>query len=288
MGFVSDAFGKGGSDAADEAADAQVYSNQLAINEMRRQFDETQQNLRPFMEIGAADNYLPEFLWKARSGTSPEGLDDRLGRIFGSNAFRKLYGERERAVENQLSQTGLMRSGQALRSAANIPTELGMAIENLIYGRNMDLLGSAQNAAAGLGALGRDASSGIASLYRDQGQAVGQGILQGQQADAKAGQNIINTGLAAASLFFSDERMKENMEPIGSVAGLTLYEWDWKSEVSPIIGQMSIGFSAQEVERKHPDCVVEIAGRKAIAYPRLIEKLQDQLNKESGNAHSVH
>lgn len=273
MGFVSDALGKGGDDAAEEAADAQVYSNQLAINEMRRQYDETVNRLAPFVDVGS--NQVDAL----GAASTVSGLDDRLAQILNSDTFGALYDARKREVGNQLSQTGLMRSGAGLRAAAGIPTELALALENMLYGRTSNLVGSSQNAAAGLGSLGSDNSQGISSLLQDQGQAVGQGILQGQQANAQAGSNLINAGLTAASIFFSDERLKDNMEPIGKLAGLTLYEWDWKPGITPIVGKMNIGFSAQEVEQAHPDCVFEIAGRKAIAYPRLIEKLQDQLQE---------
>ncbi|MCB1725750.1 MAG: tail fiber domain-containing protein [Chromatiales bacterium] len=273
MGFIGDALGKDdGADAAAASANAQVQATQLGVEEMRRQYDETAGRLAPFFDAGTGQ------LAAVESGASISGLDQMINQIMGGGTFRGLIDERERAVQNQLSQTGLTRSGAALKAAAGIPTELALQLEGLLYGRQSNLAGSGQNAAAGLGAIGSNTASGIASLYNDQGQAVGQSYLQGAQADAQQSSNLVSTALAAA-MFFSDERLKDNMEPIGELAGLTLYEWDWKPEVSPVVGQMSIGFSAQEVEKAHPDCVVEIAGRKAIAYPRLIKRLQDQLQE---------
>ncbi|MEW8288242.1 MAG: tail fiber domain-containing protein [Candidatus Thiodiazotropha endolucinida] len=293
-------FGSSGNKAAKRAAEAQVKSTQLGVDELRRQFDTTQGNLSPF--INAGQGVVGDVTGAGTVG----GLNERLAAIMGSDMFGALIEERERAVQNQLARSGMRRSGLALREAADIPTGLALAVEQALYGRQAGLMGSGQNAAAGLGALGASNSGNIANLFSQMGQSQSNAILQGQQANAQRGANLLAGGLAganiaaglsgatagtiaggaglgtlAASLFsFSDERMKKNMQPLGEINGLTLYQWEWKDDYKGMTykGQegtdMTIGFNAQEVERKYPEYVREINGFKAINYTGLIQELQ--------------
>jgi hypothetical protein len=58
-------------------------------------------------------------------------------------------------------------------------------------------------------------------------------------------------GLGSSALMaFSDERLKENIEPTGEkVGGVPVKTWDWKD------GGSGKGVIAQELERKHPELV---------------------------------
>lgn len=100
----------------------------------------------------------------------------------------------------------------------------------------------------------------------------GNAYAQGQQQQYAA---IASAAATAAAIFFSDERLKENMTPIAKVGDLTLYQWDWKEGVKNRAGtEMSTGFSAQEAELKHPNCVIDIGGVKAIDYEKLKHELR--------------
>jgi hypothetical protein len=61
---------------------------------------------------------------------------------------------------------------------------------------------------------------------------------------------------------FSDERLKEDMEPIGKgFDGANIYRFRYRGDPTT-----RIGMSAQEVERKHPEAVSEHGGFKAVDY----------------------
>ena len=275
MGGIGDAIGgvlgKGGADAATDAANVQANAQTMGIKELQRQYTQNVQRMLPFVATGKAqlDNLL--------QGATPAGMRDRINQLLNTNTFRNLTQERQRAAGDWLSRAGLSRSGMALREVSKIPTELAFELENLLFGRQQNLAGSGQNAAAGLGAQGYQASSSIADMFNQQGQTLASGILGAQQANAQAGQNLLGLGTTLASLFFSDERLKDNMEQIGSLCGLPLYEWDWKDGVPEEVAQMTIGFKAQDVEKMHPDCVFEHASYKAIDYALLLAKLQYEL-----------
>ena len=109
-------------------------------------------------------------------------------------------------------------------------------------------------------------------------------LVNAENARAQARQNRFNNILGAAnvgaSIFASDERLKENMHKIGKIADLTWYEWDWKEEYKGAAGcEMMTGFGASEVQQKYPDCVEEINDVKVILYSKLFDKLQDKLQQ---------
>jgi len=70
------------------------------------------------------------------------------------------------------------------------------------------------------------------------------------------------------SSFFSDERLKENIEPIGETFdGQPIYKYNYKGEPGTQIGLM-----AQDVEKHHPEAVGEARGFKTVDYDRATEE----------------
>lgn len=74
------------------------------------------------------------------------------------------------------------------------------------------------------------------------------------------------SGIAALAplLGFSDERMKTDIQKVGKdeETGLTMYAYRYKGD--PKTYPKVVGPMAQEVEKKYPDQVAEIGGRKAV------------------------
>ena len=260
-------FGFSGGDAGQSAANQAAAQNQLGIDELRRQFNITQGNLDPFIQAGVGQ------LGALEQGATVGGLDEMLRQIFASENFQALTGERERAVGGQLAAGGLTRSGFGLEQIANVPTQLGFGIEQLLSGRSQNLAASGQSAAAGLGAIGAQTSGGIANLFQQTGQDISAGALTDAQAQASANQNIIQT---AASIFFSDPALKENVEEISHIGDLTLYEWDWVPETKGTMIEKcgTIGFMATDVKELYPEHVAEFAGFMCIDYPSLLDELE--------------
>jgi hypothetical protein len=79
-------------------------------------------------------------------------------------------------------------------------------------------------------------------------------------------QSAIGTGASIASLalpfLLSDERVKENIEPVGLLNnGLPVYRYNYIGDVTP-----QIGLLAQDVEQVKPEAVAEIGGIKHVHY----------------------
>jgi len=268
----------GGSDAGSQGSVVEQQFNQQAIDELARQFNITQENVDPFISAGT------DALGDVIEGTSASGLDARLAEIFNTDIFGSLTEERTRAVQNQLSSGGLTRSGGALLEAARVPTDIGLAIEQLLTSRSTNLAGSGQNAAIGLGSIGAQNATSIANLLSASGVAGSSGLVTDAQADAASSQNLLNTAATVASAFilFSDPSLKENIEEIGAINDLTLYQWDWveAAKGSIIKDSMAIGFMADEVKEKYPRFVGEYGGFMVLNYLGLLNNLEN-LNKEA-------
>lgn len=264
-GFAGLFGGGGGKKAAQIQADAFLKG----IAELRRQFDLTQENVSPFLQAG--QEALPGVV----QGSTIGGFGQRLNEIFNSGALQPLIDERMRAAQGQLAAGGLTRSGTALREIANIPTSLGLDIENLLNSRQTNLAGSGQNAAIGLGALGQQNAQSIANLQGQIGQGFASGFLADQQAQQQSIGNLIG-GATAAAFLFSDRRLKKNIKKIGEAKGMNLYKWDWIDQAKGTLIEAceNYGFMADEVRERFPKYVFEFCGWELINYPALLNELE--------------
>ena len=69
---------------------------------------------------------------------------------------------------------------------------------------------------------------------------------------------------SVAAAFISDERLKENIEKVGSYKGLNVYEYNYLW--SPV---KWVGFIAQEVEKIIPEAVLNVNGFKIVDYGKI-------------------
>lgn len=80
-----------------------------------------------------------------------------------------------------------------------------------------------------------------------------------------------SAGWLAPMLAMSDERVKEDIQPIGETHdGQTLYSYNYIGEDLPRVGLL-----AQEVERRDPGAVIDIGGLKAVDYNRALAKSRE-------------
>lgn len=171
-------------------------------------------------------------------------------------------------AQGQFLQAGAQAGAQGILNAGNAASQ--------------GILGAASANAAGIQGAANATANGLVNSANAQSQQR-QNRLSGAMAGAMAGWQT-GTGWWGAAIgavggyFFSDERLKENMQPIGKIHDLTLYEWDWKPGARMAVGtEMSTGFKAQEVAEKYPECVDDTHGLLIINYPLLHETLQQRL-----------
>ncbi len=250
--------------------------------------------VQPFLQPVA--DITPGALQTAQQNATLEGFGQNLGNILNSGALQPLVDERQRAANFALSSAGLSRSSAAAEQAAAIPTELALAIEQTLAGRQGDLLSTGLGGTSSLANLLTNNAASQANILAGIGAIEGDAILGREQLNTAASNNLANlvggglsaagsaellSGLGGLGSFLgalSDVRLKKDLVPLGDWMGLTLYSWEWidpVKELDPdnLMTQMTAGFLAQDVREKYPEFTGEFAGFLTIDYESLISRL---------------
>lgn len=140
----------------------------------------------------------------------------------GNQAFNT-----SQAITQQQGQQGLQQQGmqQALIDAAKQQFSNYAGAPNAALGTNLAALGASQTG------------------QQTQTQSSSPGLF-----------DYLSLG---AGLFASDPRLKENITPIGDIAGIPFYTWDWNDKGLEIAdpSQPTVGVMANELQRTHPHLV---------------------------------
>lgn len=97
-----------------------------------------------------------------------------------------------------------------------------------------------------------------------------QGQIDAYNAKQQGKNNLLSGlfGLGSAAIFASDERVKEDIEPIGELNdGTNVYLFRYKGDETPQVGVM-----AQEVEKRDPGAIHERHGVKHVDYARVLAR----------------
>jgi hypothetical protein len=185
-----------------------------------------------------------------------------------SNTYGTNYGSSVSSLNNALtSASNALQSGygQYGTNYANLATGLGQAqAQNAAAGANLN--------AGALQSIGNTAL--LSSLLGQKGNVTSGGGGGGGGGDGgildSLGVSTKDLGAAATiAQFFSDERMKENIEFIKQMPnGINIYNFDYKPEFKDLAGHgRFIGVMAQEIEKFMPSAVKTMFnGYKAVDY----------------------
>lgn len=160
--------------AAGKAAGAQAAASQAAVDEQRRQFDELQKLLAPYVQAGTPA--LQQL--QALAGTAgPEAQQAAIGQIEQSPFFQASVRQGEQAMLQNASATGQLRGGNIQGALAQFrPAMLQNAIEQQ-YARLAGLTTMGQQSAARVGSAGMQTGTNIGNLLIGQGAAQAGGII---------------------------------------------------------------------------------------------------------------
>ena len=191
-----------------------------------------------------------------------------------SNYNQGLAGTTYNNYVSQL-QPFLGASNAAAGGIANVNTGLGNAtasqdntLANLNYQTQTGIGNANANAdLAGLTASGNiwNAIGALGGMKTSGGGSVGGNAVSGIGSAVSSGIGDLMSSI------FSDERLKEDIEPVGELNdGQTIYKYRYIGD-----NVFRIGLMAQEVEQTHPDAVTEIGGFKAVNYGKATEYAAD-------------
>lgn len=247
--------GGGGSDtsgAARDAANIQAQAQREALaylketNAIPQKYRE--QALKQLGALASSPEANTEFLEGVKSG----GLYDAL-----------LSGQEEAALRAQ-SATGGLRSGQAISDVGSVQNKALLQSYNSQLGNLQSLAGLQTN------------ENQIANMISGIGQTQAQGIVaaaQNQQASNQAGfGNLMGLGQLGLSAYsaFSDERLKDDIEPTGETNGIQTFRWKWNKEAEKL-GLKGYGFGtlSKVVKQIMPEAVTEKGGYEQVNYKMI-------------------
>lgn len=213
------------------------------------------------------------------------GANDRLADI-ASGIRGQFFGRGLDMAQNQYNQglTNMMNANQGLRDAGGFGADLinagqtvagtnfnqGQAAGGLFQGQNQAQLDASkayfdESIANPLSVL--QALVGSAAQTKTQGAA-------GVSTQPSLASQLGSLALGAASAYktFSDIRMKENIERVGTLpSGLAVYDFDYKPEFKDVAGHGRFrGVMAQEVLELSPEAVVVADnGYYAVDYSKI-------------------
>lgn len=262
MGFVSDLFGGGGDDAAKAAkqasqTQADYQREALAYLKEREQLPQAYREAA-LQSLGAEYGVVPG----EDGGIAPSGASI-AERARQSEVYKALLGGRdagEEAILRNASATGGLRSGNVQQALYDYNTQLEN--EAFLQAYNQQVQGL--QGLAGLPSL----APSIASATSGIGQTLAQGEIAAAQAQQASGAqgfgNLLGLGQlglqAYSSGLFSDERLKTNIEFIGTREGIPYYRWTWNERAASLgLTGEGEGVIAQEVEKLMPEAVSELS-----------------------------
>lgn len=277
--------------AARSASQAQQAGDAAAIAEQRRQFDAVQQLLAPYIQSGNTALTAQQALIGL---AGPEAQQQAITALEQGPEFNSLVRSGEDAIRQSASATGGLRGGNIQDALAKYRPEVLAGLINQQYGRLGDLSTLGQNAAVGQANAGQQTGANVSNLLSQQGASQAGYQLARGQATADLWGNIAGSvGLTAGlggfdglgNLFqrgggaaptgtynginfsqFSDIRLKENVERIGTRSGHNWYRFRYVWDEP---GTIREGVMAHEIMATHPEAVGERDGFLTVDYRKL-------------------
>lgn len=167
------------SKASKSAATATTQANDKAIAEQRRQFDQTQALLQPWIAAGSpALKAQMDFLGLNGAPAQQAAVSAQEQSPF----FQSLVARGEDAILQNASATGGLRGGNVQGALSQFRPELLNSFITQQYNRLGGIAALGQNAAAGVGNLGQATANNVSGLLQSNGAAQAGGILGAAQA----------------------------------------------------------------------------------------------------------
>lgn len=200
FGLVKDATGvEGAQKAANQAAGLQADAATAGIAEQRRQFDITQQNLRPFQEAGVSALGQQQALLGLSGADAQQAAFNQFAESPGQRFLRQ---RQEKALLANASAIGGLGGGNVRTALQEQAAGIAQQDFQNQFGRLGQLAGQGQQAVTNIGQFGSQAAGNIANLGMAGAEARASGILGAQQAETQFRNQLFQLGGQAAGAAF--------------------------------------------------------------------------------------
>lgn len=197
---------------------------------------------------------------------------DRATRLL-NDAYDRQYKNTDEALINRGIQTGTKQYNQVMGDLQN--NQLGalsdLANQAVFAGQNYTSgqIGNVNSLTGGRDVYALSGMGGNNNAYDNAYNA----RQYGYNTQQNGINNLLSAGasIGAAALLASDERLKENLKPVGKLDnGLNVYVGNYKEETG-LDTRPQLFLLAQEVEKKKPEAVGEKDGFLAVNYRKATE-----------------
>ncbi|MBV8474514.1 MAG: tail fiber domain-containing protein [Hyphomicrobiales bacterium] len=292
MSFFGDLFG-----GADQAAKDQISGITAGLNQATQSIGQGSNaltsnytaGLQPFLQNFATAGQGATQLGNVLGLNGPAGSQAALQTLQATPGFQFQLGQGNNAINAAAAANGTLGSGNQMLALANYDQGLASTTYNNYVNQLQPYLGMSSSAASGIGGmyggLGNSLNAddiNLANLQYGAQTSIGNANANAALSDQSLGLGLLggalNLGMSSIpsnSLFgglgkmltFSDERLKEDIEPVGELYdGQKVYSYNYRGDPTPRIGLM-----AQEVEQRYPDAVREVGGFKAVDYGKATD-----------------
>lgn len=234
--------------------------------------------LQPFLTNYSNANAGVDQLKNLLGLNGQAGSDAAMQTLQNTPGYQFQLQQGNNSINAAAAANGTLASGKQLIDLSNYNQGLaGTTYQNAVNNL-MPFLSASQGAAGGIGSLYSGLGSSLANQYGSLANlnytastGIGNANANATLAQNQANQNQWNalTGLGTAAMsIFSDENLKENIEPVGKLYdGTNVYRYNYIGSLIPHIGVM-----AQEVEQDRPEAVTEVGGFKAVNYAKATDR----------------
>ena len=292
MSFLSQLFGGANTAAADQtqAMLAAIAAAQGGANTANQDLTSaTASAVAPLQQNLTTANQGVTGLGNALGLNGAAGNQSALAQLQTTPGYQFTLGQGNNAINAAGAANGTLNSGNQATALANYDSGLAQNTYSNYVNQLQPYLGASNSAAQGIagqyqnlgnqeagvqnnlintevsaltGAGNANASASLANQNQAQsllgGAAKGIGGLLSSPTSGTIGSSLL-TGLGS---IFSDERLKDEIEPVGALYdGQEIYRYRYKGDDTTRIGLM-----AQDVENLFPDAVREFSGYKAVNY----------------------
>lgn len=185
--------GKGGNKAASKQADAQLQAQREALQLQEKMWNQTMQNLAPYMGVG------PSALQGMSYLSSPGGRQDFLSNYYNSGEFKDASQQARNQQLAAAEATGGLGSSATNNALASIAPQLGQQALAGQYGMLGDLMQTGMSAATGQANMGSNYANTMSQLQQGMG-AINAGRYTGQSGLGSAISGGVGGALGGAGL----------------------------------------------------------------------------------------
>jgi len=207
--------------AAQSAAQTQANAANYAANLQNQQFQTNQQNLAPYMSLGAAAipqlisslGYTPQTNSSGQlTGLNGQGFQFNPSNLAQTPGYQFTLNQGLQQLQNANSSTGQNLSGAQQKGMSNYITGLANQTYNQQYqnalstyntnaGYLSGLLQTGQNAAAGLGTMGMQNAQNVGNTLMGGANATAAGQVAAGNTQSNALNSLMQLGLGGAGIY---------------------------------------------------------------------------------------